>query len=174
MVRLVGILVALAALTAAGCSSKEQSNTAPTEPEKAPTAAAQPDAATAAAVEPPAEPPSPAEPAQAADPAEPAAPTAPAAPTGGEPAPANLQVLPKAWSRERVEIYMKQQVTRGLGVKCRFCHDTDDFAKDTKHKKEARAMIRMVNEINATYFAGKSRVSCMTCHMGKEEPGEAE
>ena len=85
-----------------------------------------------------------------------------------------VQVLPKSWSRDRVDAYMKQQVSRGLGVKCKFCHDTDDFSKDTEHKKEARAMIRLVNDVNREYFGGKARVSCMTCHLGKKEPEKAE
>jgi hypothetical protein len=66
---------------------------------------------------------------------------------------------------------MKKQVAAGLGVKCKECHDTNDFAKDgAEHKDVARTMIAMTNKINRDFFEGKSRVSCNTCHLGKLEP----
>jgi hypothetical protein len=82
----------------------------------------------------------------------------------------NIQVLPRSWPRERVLTYMKNVVSAGLGVRCTFCHEGKDFAKDTEHKREARAMIRLTQEVNRKFFAGKARVSCMTCHQGHKEP----
>jgi len=68
---------------------------------------------------------------------------------------------------------MKAQVAKSLGVKCKHCHDTKDFASDAnKNKKIARKMMQMTNSINKKHFKGKHRVKCMTCHMGKEEPVE--
>jgi len=161
------VIACAVALMTAACGSKKdadpapapQQPTAPTPPQPikvAPldAAAPAPVAADAAAPEPPAVDPVPAQEPPAAD----------------DGAPKNLKVLPKSWSRDRVEKYMKQQISRGLGVKCKHCHDTADFAKDNKHKKTARTMIRMTNEINREFFAGKSRVSCISCHNGKREP----
>jgi len=84
--------------------------------------------------------------------------------------PQNIKVLPKRWSRKRVTAYMKENVSKGLGVKCKVCHDTKDFAKDSEHKEEARKMILMMNDINKKSFGGKQTLSCFTCHRGKEEP----
>jgi hypothetical protein len=107
-----------------------------------------------------------------------AAPAPTPAPTPSPPtadqAPKDLQVLPTSWSRKKLEDYMKTQVAAGLGVKCKHCHDTADFAKSTEHKEEARAMMRMTNDLNKQFFDGKSRVSCMTCHNGAPEPAKEE
>jgi hypothetical protein len=85
----------------------------------------------------------------------------------------NIKALPKSWSRKQVTAYMKSDVTKGLGVKCKFCHDMKDLAKDgNEHKEEALKMIRMTNSINKESFGGKPRVTCTTCHKGKEEPKE--
>lgn len=101
------------------------------------------------------------------------APTVPVDPTA--PAATNLQVLPKSWSADRVRDMMKASVAPALGVKCDFCHVKGDFASDAnEHKEEARAMMRMTNELNAQFFEGKSRISCMTCHMGAKEPKPSE
>jgi hypothetical protein len=84
--------------------------------------------------------------------------------------PRDLKVLPKSWSREKVEKWMEDNIERGLGVKCEFCHDEKDYAADHEHKDIARAMMRMTSELDRTYFKGKGRVTCFTCHLGKEEP----
>ncbi len=145
---------------AIACSGdKTETNAPPTTP--APTPATDPaptpastDATTAA---PPSDPP------PATPPAEP--PPAPPPTTA-----MNLTVLPKSWTKKQVTDYMKNTVSAGLGVKCDFCHVKGDPAADTDHKTEARAMIRMTDETNQRFFGGKARITCMTCHNGKEEP----
>jgi hypothetical protein len=74
-----------------------------------------------------------------------------------------------------------------LGVKCNFCHVREttgqknfNFASDElKNKLVARDMAKMMTRINKKYFkrddAGGNvnmipRVSCYSCHNGKEEP----
>lgn len=100
----------------------------------------------------------------------------------------NLQVFDKNISRDELIAAMKG-FTRGLGVRCEFCHvvtatepkEQFDFAADTKEEKRiGREMIRMVLAINSTYLPRAvavekkepDRVSCWTCHRGKEEPEE--
>ena len=85
--------------------------------------------------------------------------------------PMNLEVLPKSLSKAEVKKIMKQW-TRALGVECEFCHDMDDMAKDSNHKKAARKMVRMVADINKQLEGFKEKVSCMTCHRGKKEPAD--
>jgi hypothetical protein len=83
-----------------------------------------------------------------------------------------LEVLPKSLTKAEVKKIMKQW-TRALGVECEFCHDMDDMAKDSAHKKVARKMVRMVSDLNDKQLKGfKEKVSCMTCHRGKKEPAE--
>src|SRR5262245_24181699 len=61
---------------------------------------------------------------------------------GPQPPPKNLQVLPKDWTRQQVTQVMRG-FTRGLGVRCPFCHvgeegadlSTFDFASDEKPTK---------------------------------------
>jgi hypothetical protein len=108
----------------------------------------------------------------------------------------NLQVFPKDISREQLLTAMRG-FTRGLGVRCDFCHVVTatepkqqlDFPSDAKdEKRAARVMIQMVSQINGTWIprvrAAKGepaaegtgpegqnpRVSCWTCHRGKSEP----
>ena len=60
-----------------------------------------------------------------------------------------------------------------LGVHCVYCHDADAAKRDldTKPTKNvARAMIRMVNDINKNTFNGKDVVTCYTCHRGSTNP----
>ncbi|HVO30455.1 MAG TPA: c-type cytochrome, partial [bacterium] len=58
-----------------------------------------------------------------------------------------------------------------LGVRCTFCHDPQNFASDEKNeKKAARNMLFVAQKINADHFAGKTVVTCWTCHRGKEKP----
>ncbi len=62
-----------------------------------------------------------------------------------------------------------------LGVKCTFCHvrngDKLDPVSDEKpEKKSARAMIKMVQDINKGNFKGDLEVTCFTCHRGSERP----
>jgi photosynthetic reaction center cytochrome c subunit len=81
--------------------------------------------------------------------------------------PRDLQVLPRKWPRDKVKAWMKDNMERGLGAKCKFCHDESDFAADHEHKAEARDMIRMTFDLDRTYFKGKGRITCFTCHAGK-------
>ena len=61
-----------------------------------------------------------------------------------------------------------------LGVQCTFCHVRENnamaFDKDHEHKTIAREMIKMVQEVNKNTFAGKTEVSCFTCHQGRPVP----
>jgi len=64
-----------------------------------------------------------------------------------------------------------QYIAASLGVQCNYCHvqganDLDD--KETK--RTAREMMKMVDRINGTFFDGKSRVSCASCHNGRSKP----
>ncbi len=57
-----------------------------------------------------------------------------------------------------------------LGVGCQFCH-AEPFESDAKKTKvTARAMIQMTQEINARSFAGRTVVTCNTCHQGVTRP----
>ncbi|HSC52153.1 MAG TPA: c-type cytochrome [Phnomibacter sp.] len=95
----------------------------------------------------------------------------------------NLQILPKDISKEKLQQIM-DGFNASLNVKCGYCHvrtaDTNewDYAADTKgHKKEARDMMRMTNELNEKYFGvdikdlnAPAAINCYTCHRGEEHP----
>src|SRR5262245_54256255 len=90
---------------------------------------------------------------------------------GAEPTAAkNLQVLPKTMAMKELKALMKAQA-KALGVQCDFCHDTDDFSKDTDKKKTGRWMMTLTGTINKQ-FQGKQMVTCATCHNGHEMPTE--
>jgi photosynthetic reaction center cytochrome c subunit len=58
-----------------------------------------------------------------------------------------------------------------LGVECAFCHALPDQSSDAKPTKTvARAMIKMVMEINKNSFNGRTDVTCFTCHRGTQDP----
>ena len=97
----------------------------------------------------------------------------------------NLKVLPKDISSKDLQRIMVDDFQDGLGVNCNFCHASEkgsfhlDYASDEKPEKEiARAMMRMVLEINKKYFSvskpliGDSLliISCSTCHQGSPQP----
>lgn len=99
----------------------------------------------------------------------------------------NLKILPKNISSEDLDKVM-DGFKAALGVKCSFCHapskDTaqkhPDFASDDKPEKNiARKMMKMTAKINKKYFSYDKdengqplmAVECMTCHHGKEHPG---
>ena len=42
--------------------------------------------------------------------------------------------------------------------------------KDTNKKKLAREMMQMTSEISRKYPSTMKKVTCWTCHRGKEEP----
>jgi hypothetical protein len=114
------------------------------------------------------------------------------APAGGgqraggapQPAPTNLQVMPKDTPRNVVVMRM-QAITQALGVTCAYCHvfegngnPANDFATDVKPPKlVARVMMTMTGEINQKLAANIQKpadqltaVGCMTCHRGEAIP----
>jgi hypothetical protein len=108
------------------------------------------------------------------------------------PAPTNLKVLPKTWSRAQVQQLM-QTFNESLGVACAHCHAEDptapeapagqtrrlDYALDTKKEKDiSREMIKAVMATNeGTKALGDAAVlektSCWTCHRGQKQPEKA-
>jgi hypothetical protein len=67
-------------------------------------------------------------------------------------------------------------MANSLGVKCSYCHVTNDTGRwpverdDKAAKGRAREMIRMMREINKANFKGKLEVTCATCHHGSNDP----
>jgi hypothetical protein len=106
---------------------------------------------------------------------------------GGAPQPpmTNLQILPKDMARAQV-VQIMQNFGAALGVTCVHCHQfvgpndpMNDFASDAKPAKNvARAMMRMVREINPAVQKSVptkatdqvAAVGCATCHRGKAIP----
>ncbi len=87
----------------------------------------------------------------------------------------NLQVLPKTMTKDDIKPIMRAQ-SKALGVECDYCHDVPDMASDKlENKKIARQMMKMTAEINEKWLKGmkdadKNKVTCGTCHQGKEQP----
>ena len=80
--------------------------------------------------------------------------------------PKNLKVLPAEGLQPTMQYYRV-----ALGVMCTYCHVQGDFASEEAPKKNvARAMIRMLGDINSRFPDGKAHVSCYTCHRGEAEP----
>ena len=106
---------------------------------------------------------------------------------GGAPQPplTNLQVFPKDMARPQL-LQVMQAFNAALGVTCAHCHQfvgpndpMNDFASDAKPTKNvARAMMRMVREINPTVQKAVptkaadqvAAVGCATCHRGAAIP----
>lgn len=62
-----------------------------------------------------------------------------------------------------------------LGLDCADCHpdagtDQVDWVVDTPRKRTGRRMVEMVATINRTNFAGVQKVTCWTCHHGRDIP----
>src|SRR5262245_50320941 len=60
-----------------------------------------------------------------------------------------------------------------LGVGCPYCHDADAAKRELDSKPQkliARQMIEMVNTINQNTFRGAKKVTCFTCHEGRNIP----
>jgi len=63
-----------------------------------------------------------------------------------------------------------------MGNDCTFCHvkeayfDKTAFAQVTPKMQRARQMLTMMSELNERYFAGRTRVTCFTCHGGSNAP----
>ena len=97
----------------------------------------------------------------------------------------NLQYFPKDISRQQLTQRMRE-FSFALNVRCQYCHPGGDgisfqgvvFASDEKPAKvKARAMLRMVDEINGTLLAKlpsraepRVTVECVTCHRGLALP----
>ncbi len=98
----------------------------------------------------------------------------------------NLKVLPKDISDAKLDSIM-QAYTVALGVTCNFCHvkikntadSLLDYVSDAEPMKEnARGMMRMVIDVNKTYFYFDkdirpeylNLVHCKTCHRGQPIP----
>ena len=83
----------------------------------------------------------------------------------------NVELLTHVKSKSQMRSLMKEQA-KALGVKCTYCHVKGKFGLDDKKEKvEAREMMRMVNEINAKYFADEEQgITCWTCHQGNDHP----
>jgi len=89
---------------------------------------------------------------------------------GGGFAPKNLKILTPDQVRPMMGMFRTS-----LGVQCTFCHVMGDNASDENpHKNIARTMIKIMNDANATLGAdAKVKVTCYTCHRGKEMPESA-
>lgn len=91
----------------------------------------------------------------------------------------NLKALPNDIPKEQLLLLM-QSYGRALGQKCSHCHVGEgedyakyDFASDARPKKQiARQMIVMSQAINDQWLSrvSKTRLTCWTCHRGKEKP----
>jgi Photosynthetic reaction centre cytochrome C subunit len=113
-----------------------------------------------------------------------------AAPCAAQPTPApwkaeNLQYFPKDISRPALTQRMRE-FSFALGVRCQYCHAGGDgvtfdgvsFPSDDKPaKQKARAMLRMVDQINTGLLAQlpsraepRVTVDCATCHRGVALP----
>jgi len=96
---------------------------------------------------------------------------------GGGAPPKNLQVLPKDWTAQQVQGFMRTYVTVGLGLQCNDCHLQDRSADDKPEKQTARQMMRMmfaandlVKDIGDPAPAGTYKITCYTCHRGQRKP----
>jgi photosynthetic reaction center cytochrome c subunit len=113
--------------------------------------------------------------------AAPAGAQTPQAPWKGE----NLQYFPKDIARPAL-VQRMREFSLSLGVRCQYCHTGGDgvsfdgvvFASDDKVAKvKARAMLRMVDQLNNTMLAAlpsraepRVTVGCATCHHGLALP----
>ncbi len=86
--------------------------------------------------------------------------------------PKNLKIL-NFETVDETKKYMRT-MAKEIGVKCKFCHNLDDFALDTDKKKATRYMMKMTRSINEEFFTWEEarQISCWTCHQGKKQPPE--
>ncbi len=84
--------------------------------------------------------------------------------------PKNLKVLRISKPQDLQTIM--EHFNDSLGVTCTFCHNRDDFSKETPHIATARVMIQMVARINKDIFTWDSapRATCNMCHNGRVQP----
>lgn len=84
----------------------------------------------------------------------------------------------KAVPAGRLLKIMQLGYATSLGVKCTYCHVTDDWASDAVPEKQiARDMSAMAQTINNTLLKNISNlkgpnpiVNCTTCHRGEQKP----
>jgi hypothetical protein len=84
----------------------------------------------------------------------------------------NVKVLTTVKTKQEMRQIMKAQAA-SLGVKCGYCHVPGKFHLDDKEEKQvARKMLEMVKDLNTRVFTDPDgpKVSCWTCHRGKDEP----
>jgi hypothetical protein len=90
--------------------------------------------------------------------------------------PRNLQVLPKDWTGQQVQQFMRNVVARGLGVQCTHCHVQDRASDEKPQKVTARKMLQMMMTLNEQHLkdvgdpAVAQKVTCYTCHRGTTKP----
>jgi hypothetical protein len=81
----------------------------------------------------------------------------------------NIQVLKDTPADQMIP--MMDIMSASLGVKCSFCHVSDQWEKDDKEEKQiARKMVTMTLNLNKQNFNGRLEVSCATCHNGRPHP----
>lgn len=90
----------------------------------------------------------------------------------------NVKIL-KNLSKDDLLVVMRK-FNNDLGVTCEYCHVMEKFRsfedcyKDDKQpKQQARKMLLMTRDLNKRYAAVQNKVSCWTCHAGKEQPVNA-
>ena len=85
-------------------------------------------------------------------------------------APENLKVLKFESNREVIKLM--KSISKDLGVKCKFCHDMRDKAKDTPHKEISRKFMLLVEQVNSDIMNWDKapQITCWTCHRGKTHP----
>ncbi|HWF11020.1 MAG TPA: photosynthetic reaction center cytochrome c subunit family protein [Bryobacteraceae bacterium] len=97
-----------------------------------------------------------------------------------------MALLPAAALAQTTGIPDMQEIARGLGVKCEYCHAgmggraAESVQQSTpSHIEIAKAMIAMTRDLNEKIQAatGKPpnqtiRVACITCHRGVAVPGQ--
>lgn len=88
----------------------------------------------------------------------------------------NVKVLKGVPAGHFLQI-MNDGFGHGLGVSCGYCHVPGQWASDQKANKDvARAMVQMVNRINADLRAmpnlpdSQPMVGCITCHRMAAKP----
>jgi hypothetical protein len=72
-------------------------------------------------------------------------------------------------------IFAMGVIADDLGLDCADCHpdagtDQVNWVVDTNRKRTARRMVEMVATINRTNFGNVQRVTCWTCHHGRDIP----
>ena len=99
----------------------------------------------------------------------------------------NLKVLPKDITHDEL-MHVMHSFETALNLKCGDCHPRSttepgklDFLADSENKDIALGMMKMTQELNATFFDVKGdfkenyltsafKVSCNTCHNGHAKP----